>query len=153
MTTNQPVWKAIAQLGDVNPLEYGGLWILSDTTGAYAPEAEYLVPPEDDDARELTVYRYILERCTFTDGVLSDNKYHPAHPAWFADSIADVARYCGMTTDGMIAALCDESPVQRAGAYQAIGNYHGFDNLDSYPITLTRAEARARYRKAQYRVK
>jgi hypothetical protein len=39
-----------------------------------------------------------------------------------------------------------ENPVERAEAYEMIGRYHGFDNLDSYPGTLKRREAETRYR-------
>jgi hypothetical protein len=35
---------------------------------------------------------------------------------------------------------------ERALAWQAVGDYHGFDDLDSYPLTFkSRAEVEARY--------
>jgi hypothetical protein len=45
----------------------------------------------------------------------------------------------------MIDALCGESSVARAYVYRAIGDYHGWENLDGYPLTLTREEAEKRY--------
>lgn len=38
------------------------------------------------------------------------------------------------------------SSIQRALVYRAIGEYHGYENLDQYPLTFkTRAEVEARY--------
>lgn len=147
--TKQPDWKLIANLGDVHPLEYGGYFVYVDTTGVYDPEAELLIAP-DDDGGAYEVRRFSLERCTLTDGVLSDNKFHPTYPVWYSVSdtgrLADIAQACDIPEADIVAMLCSEDPIQRAHAYRAIGDYHGFDNLDSYPLTLTRAEAEARYR-------
>lgn len=78
--TQQPTWKLIANLGDVHPIDYGGYFVYVDETGTYEAEAELLEVPEDED-RTYRVYRFILDRCTLTNGVLSDNKFHPDHPA------------------------------------------------------------------------
>ena len=42
-------------------------------------------------------------------------------------------------------ALCSDDGKERAWAYQCIYDYHGWDNGDSCPSTLTRAEVIARY--------
>lgn len=153
----QPNWKLIAQLGDVHPIDYGGYFVYEDTTGVYVPEAELLISPDDDEGQWL-VYRFRLNRCTLMDGVLSDNKYHPDCAAWFAKPdreratrpqdttyLSNVADYCGMTLEEMHRLFISESPVERAHGYRAVGDYHGFENLDSYPLTLNRAEAEERY--------
>jgi hypothetical protein len=75
---------------------------------------------------------------------LSDNPFHPDHPAWFAVDLAGVAATIGSTKGDMERLLCSEDPLARAEAYQAIGDYHGWEDLDSDPLTLTRAEAEAR---------
>ena len=137
---SQPVWKLVANLGDVNPLDYGGYFVYVDETGVYQPEAELL--REYDES--YTVHRFRLEQCTLTDGILSDNSFHPSHPAWFADSLVSIKVYGG--TEDLIPLLCSADPIQRAIAYQAIGDYHGFENLDSYTITLTRKEVKKRYK-------
>jgi hypothetical protein len=36
-------------------------------------------------------------------------------------------------------------PRQRSRAYEDIGGYHGFDNFDSYPQTLTEKQLDARW--------
>jgi hypothetical protein len=146
----QPEWVVVAQLGDVNPLDHGGYWVLVDSTGAYAPEGEW-VEVEDDD--RLTVYRFLLEKCSFVNGVLSDNKYHVDHPAWFADDLESVAAYCGASVGELRDCFCSDDPVVRARAYQDVGSYHGFENLDSYPLVLGRAEGVVRYESGKYVVK
>lgn len=147
MTTNtQPNWKLIANLGDVNPIEYGGYFVYEDTTGVYAPEGELL--QYNDDRNEWTIYRFPLDKCTLTNSVLSDNKFHPEYPAWFARKLDNVGDYImSATGDQMRQWLCGDNLCERAMAYEAIGSYHGFENLDSYPLTFTeRAEVEARYK-------
>ena len=154
---SQPQWKLVAQLGDVHPIDYGGCFVYVDETGVYDPEMEILDSPEDD-ACKWTIYRFDLPRCTWIDGILSDNKFHPDHAAWFAkpeserasrpqDStyLADVAQCCGQPEEDLQAMLCSEDPKERALAYLQIGQYHGFENFDSYPLTMNRAEVEARY--------
>ena len=146
--TRQPRWKRLANLGDVNPVEYGGYFIYLDRTGVYPPEAELL---ETDEADHPTwqLHRFILDRCTYIDGVLSDNAYHPSLPAWFAAGLGNVASTAGSTRDELIAQLCSEDPIQRAMAYRDIGMYHGFDNFDAYPRTYTkRSELPRRIRRS-----
>ena len=89
----------------------------------------------------------LIDRCTFLDGILSDNKFHPEHPAWFAKPesgrvnrpqdttyLSNVADCIDETLEGLRNNLCSESAIDRAFAYQAIGNYHGFENLDTDPL-------------------
>jgi hypothetical protein len=121
----QPTWKLLANLGDQSlshgNVDHGGYLIYVDETGAYPPEGEYVEAPDDD------------------------NPYHPEVAAWFADDLAQVAESAGLEWMTLRNWLCDEAVLDRARAYEAIGNYHGFENLDGYPLTLTRAEADERY--------
>ena len=150
--TKQPRWRLVANLGDTTPLEYGGYFVYRDATGVYPPEAELLREPEDgnaldDPAARWTVYRFILEPCTFVDGVLSDNPFHPGHAVWFADSLVGLASFTGQTELELITAFCSDDARVRADAWRTVGDYHGYENLDSYPIELTRAEVKRRYRR------
>lgn len=170
---SQPKWKLVANLGDVHPLEYGGYFVYVDETDVYEAEGELLLEPTEDacgQCREevchndydeciydctchnYTVYRFSLERCTLIDGILSDNKFHLDFMAWFGyrdadrpqdSDLNDVAKSADMPTIADM--LCSSDLIERAKAYQAIGEYHGFENLDAYPLTLTRAEVEARY--------
>jgi len=158
---SQPKWKFVANLGDANPLDHGGYFIFVDETGVYPPQAEYLEVDEDARGRSrYTVYRFNLEPCTYINNVLSDNKFHPDKSAWFAtresrraerpqdttylsnlDSITD-----GNREEDLIASFCSDDPLERAQAWRVVGLYHGFDNLDSYPLHLNGREAARRYK-------
>jgi hypothetical protein len=150
--SKQPIWKLVAQLGDADPIEHGGYFIYEDTTGVYPPEAAHLIAPEDDDGTWIE-YRFILEPCTWIDGILSDNKFHPGHAAWFAENIESVASCSGQPeVSAFISSLTGDSITDRAWAWRAIGEYHGFENLDSYPNSFTREEIEARYPRATWKV-
>lgn len=149
---NQPEWECVAQLGDVNPLDHGGFWVFQDKAGNQTAEAELLVCPDSDsDARDnlWMAYRFSLERCTYQNEILSDNEFHPSHPAWFADTIEGVASFADYPE--IIDDLCSEDPIKRATAYRAIGDYHGFENLDSYPLELRKRETKKRYSDKKYK--
>lgn len=145
----QPAWQCIANLGDADPFAYGGLFVHIDTTGVYPPECERIKPPGDDRVFDSPKarwehHRWILEPCTYIDGVLSDNPYHPTFEAWFADSIPTLAESCDMDTDEFAAKFTSDDPLERASAWRDVGEHHGFINLDQYPDPLTRDEAEQR---------
>lgn len=157
---SQPVWKLIAQLGDAQPLEYGGYFIYQDTTGVYPEEAEWVeIDEPDNENSPVTIYRFGLEKCTYIDGILSDNKYHPDHAAWWAKTEQERLKrpqdttylknlsdqYDDMDVDEFAAMFCSDDATKRAWAYREVGLYHGFDNLDSYPLHMSKAEAEKRY--------
>jgi hypothetical protein len=147
---SQPKWEFVANLGDVNPIDYGGYFVFRDATGVYPEEAELLIAG-DSDEEGWEVRRFILERCTFTDGILSDNKFHPLHPAWFADSLGKIADCNGIEEQVLRMQLCSSCAVERAHAYRCIGDYQGWDNLDSYPLQFSdRAEVESRYANHPY---
>jgi len=150
---SQPNWKYIANLGDANPIDHGGFFVYIDETGVYDPEVELLGVIEENDCGEASrwvVYRFSLERCTFEDGILSNNKFHKDHAAWFAEPeckraerpqdttyLSKVAECMGMDLETLQTLFCSDNPIERAEAYRCVGEYHGFGNLDSYPLTLT----------------
>lgn len=163
--TRQPSWKCIANLGDVHPIDHGGYFVYVDKTGVYPEEGEVLIVPNEEGGK-YTVYRLSLDRCTLVNGILSDNKYHPEHAAWWAhpesqrkerpqDStyLLNVAECSGTTPEELAEWFCSEDPLQRAEAYNAVGMYHGYDNLDSYPLQLTRSEVTKRYRTTMAQLK
>lgn len=173
MSTQQPEWKLIAQLGDENPVDHGGYFIYEDTTGVYDPEGEILLSPDDDDAPEgWTVYRFSLDRLKIVEEhteaepnvsrfYLVPFKYnenrdkwgtrewpHPisSYDEWFHKDLRGVASCCGYDLIELRQMFCSEDPRVRARAYQAVGDYHGFENLDSYPLHFKkRAEVEQRY--------
>lgn len=148
-STAQPIWEFVTNLGDADPLEFGGYFIYRDITGIYPEEAEKVEVSLTEEPTEWWIYRIVLDRCTYTNGVLSDNKYHPDHPVWFAKPeppkernstcyLSNVASCYGDSTEQLIELLCSEDPIQRALGYEAVASYHGWENFDSYPLMFTR---------------
>lgn len=148
----QPDWEFVANLGDANPIDHDGYFVYRDKTGVYTEEAELLVVVGDNEgeAREWKVYRFLLERCTWIDGVLSDNEYHPETSAWFASTdremtarpqdttgFRELANHYDLGVEELAAMFCSEDPIPRAIAYRYVGDYHGWENFDSYPLTFT----------------
>lgn len=135
---SQPNFKCVANLGDANPIEYGGYFVLVDETGVYPAECVVLDTYNDAYADpHYDIYRFIMDKCTYIDGILSDNKFHPELPAWFANPIAhldNVAKYISSTLEELIKLLCSDNPIERAMAYKALGDYHCFINFDTDPL-------------------
>lgn len=141
-------FRCLAQLGDVNPLDYGGCWILQYLTGNYAPDMEILIIPEEEEGekpQKYLTYRFPLEQCFFENGILSDNKFHKDFPAWFADNLEDVASSCGVPHEDLVNQLCSDDPIERGQAYSSLVGYFGYEEFDHYPLELSWSEVVARY--------
>ena len=155
METRQPTWELIANLGDVNPLDYGGYFVYRDTTGVYPEEAEKLFCPDESAGDGFIVYRFPLDRLKIVAGYLVPLRYDASWPnplaqydEWFNEDLYRVAKYVDMSVQELRDAFCSEDAKIRARAYEAIGDYHGYENLDSYPLSFTnRTEVEARYAK------
>lgn len=140
--SGQPVWREVGRLGDVNPIEHGGAIVYEDAGGAYPPEMELIEP----DGRRVLAYRVVLEPHTWRGGVLSDNPFHPEHPAWYAARIAEVAESTGGEVQDLIRALRGRDAMAKARAYQDMIGFFGAHEFDDSPLRLTRREAEERYR-------
>jgi hypothetical protein len=157
--SSQPKWKLVAQLGDANPVDCGGYFIYEDETGAYAPEGEKLFVDECvPHANAWTVYRFPLDRLKIDGAYLIPFAYdvhtypHPVsrYDEWFHDDLNRVASYSGIALAQLRAMFCSANTIDRARAYETIGDYFGFDNLDSYPLRFTnRAEIEQRVSRAR----
>ncbi len=152
--SRQPNWKLLANLGDVNPIDHGGYFVYQDTTGIYTEEAEKLFVYEDS----WQIYRFPLDRLKMVQGYLVPLRYSPDWPEplprydeWFHKDLDRVASCVGRSVEELREAFCSEDARVRAFAYEAIGDYHGYENLDGYPLTFTtREEIEARYTKKNY---
>lgn len=160
--TNQPTWKQIGTVGDINPFDYDGGFIYQDETGVYTEELEYIQADNDglmDDAT-WNVYRWSLDRLEMVTaengdillvpfGFSSRNDLpHPiaSYDEWFNGDIASAANSLGCTVETLRESLCSQDATRRAFAYLELAQYHGFANFDSYPYTYTdREELEARY--------
>ena len=150
--TEQPVWQAIANLGDVNPLDHGGAYVLIDQTGVYPPEVEFIEVPDEEpfEYNPYTVYRFPLENFTLTDGILSDNPYHPKYPVWFADSINDMVG--PEDAQELVDGFLSDNPIAKAQSYLTVLYYYGPVEFDQYPLTFSRAELEARLSQDKYQL-
>lgn len=157
--TQQPKWKRIANLGDVSPVDYGGYFVYRDLTGVYPAEGELLLAPDSDDSGEgWTMYRFTLDRCKLVETeehkvYLVPERYDSTWPypvshynEWFHKYLAEVAKCCDYAS--IREDLCSADPIKLAHAYRAIGEYHGLENLDSYPEKYAkRSELPRRWRR------
>lgn len=118
--------EVVGTIGDVNPLDYGGGIVYRDKVGALSLE---WYEPEDEDNEDspITCYRVDLD--------------HGAE-SWMA--LGAVAKTCDESELELRAAFDSPDPVRLAHAFWSVAMYHGWHNLDSDPLTLTRAEAEAR---------
>jgi hypothetical protein len=147
--TKQPVWKFVANLGDANPLEYGGFFVFEDETGVYPAEAEYYDPDEGK------TYRILLERKELWAGHLIPHGFskrtnlpHPTgdYIEWFDSYLTAVASVMGIKADYLAFMFTSPFSTVLAEAYRCLGEAEGWDNLDSDPLELTPAEAKQRYK-------
>lgn len=159
MTTRQPIWKFVANLGDVNAIDHGGLFLYEDESGVYPPELEKLERLSDEDNSRFEIHRVVLDRCRWVRGEDDERHYlvafnydaatwtHPLpqYEEWFAADLASVADSMSTTERELRAAFCSDDSKTRAWAYQCIYDHWGWANGDSYPLTLTLDEVTARY--------
>ena len=135
--TNQPVWKLVGHVGDVDPIAHGGGFIYEDETGRYAPEMTLFVPGSDEEwkdkagATPCQVFRILLER-------------ESAKEWWFED-LTKIAQYIGATLEEVLA-LANGNSQQKGLLYQVLIQYHGAENFDESPQTLTEDEAYAKFK-------
>ena len=137
--TQQPSWHCIANLGDVNPLDHGGRFVMIDKRGIYTTELWVY----DEEIKNLSTI--VLGRCFEIEGFeVSDNRFYTKKPAWFGtrDNVLSIARTSGVTKDQLIDMLCSSDPLKRASAYYDIALCHGIMNFDELPREFTTKEAR-----------
>jgi hypothetical protein len=162
--TNQPVWKKIGTVGDINPIDYDGGFIYHDETGVYPAELEYVIGAGDENAwgeyTEWLVYRMVLDRLEemtglknsplvpFGFGSRNDLPYPlGSYEEWFCKDLGSVADCIGLDVDGLREMLCSEDEQRRAFGYLELANYFGWENFDGYPLHFTsREELEARYK-------
>jgi hypothetical protein len=149
--------EPIATYGDVDFLKYGGQLLLPNRDEIGNPYLEVIEPPTENLDTTWVIYRFDVDRLK---KVIVKRTYHlvpfgyePAtwpHPVrmyneWFVDSLPNVAESMDCPEEELITDLCSEKPEERARAYIMLGEYHGWENFDSYPLHLSEHEAHERY--------
>lgn len=141
----QPLWQYIGNYGDVSYLDHGGMFLFKDLTGRYAPELEILEEPVME--RGYKAYRICLDKCYYTAGVLSDNKFHKNLEAWFSEGLMDNRNMTSEEKEGFIKQMTSKKPKERVLGYITVIDYYGAYEFDQYPNKYTRDEAEERYNK------
>ena len=153
--TQQPSWHCVANIGDADPYEYGGAFVLVDRRGIYEPELILVESFDGSSNREvsnivLDSLTVIKDRSIETGRPedswvgLSDNMYHADIAAWFGDldSLQKVADYIGDDLHSFMRSLLSSNPIERAIGFRHLSDYHGVVNFDQYPKVLTEEKAR-----------
>ena len=148
-TTKQPSFHCVANLGDANPFEDGGRFLMVDRRGIYDPEL--LVFSEwTEESPTMTLHTIELEPCFPIDRDngchdIGDNIHHTYMAAWFGkhEDLESLASFIGIEPLKLRQLFCG-NPYDRAQAYGAVADYWGLANFDQYPRTFTtKREARA----------
>lgn len=147
---SQPDWKIVGLTGDVNPVEYGGGWILVDTTGVYDPELEYYEPELKRAYRVMLVRQAEIEDGVLVDASVldSDSRPYPLshYESWFSENLDQPAACCGMSVEDLRRLLCSKDPAELAEGYMCLVYFYGWEEFDGYPLELTQEQAEKRYR-------
>lgn len=146
----QPSWHCVANLGDADPFEHGGKFLMIDRRGMYPAElwvfSEWTVY-----SPQWTLYQIILEPCFLIQNEqegeydIGANVYHTCSPEWFGDRsrTAVVSSFIGMDREEFCRLFCGNS-YDRAVAYDAVASHYGLENFDTAPrFFTTKREARA----------
>lgn len=119
--------RIVGSVGDVNWPSYSGGPIVKDEVGNYA--LEWIEPPEETE-RRFTVYRVDLDRESL--------------PGWI-NAVAVMQGEGGPSV--LRRRWRSRDPKTRASARWMVGSYYGWNDLDSYPLRLTRRQIEERYRR------
>jgi hypothetical protein len=125
---------------------------IADEIGKYEDEEGY-------EQHKYVLHRFDIERFKIvkdpsdpSKAYLVSERYEPSWPhplasyeEWFADDLEAVARSMGGSALELAQAFCSADPKVRAGAYDAVGGYHGFDNFDSEPLFINEPELDKRW--------
>lgn len=143
----EPKITVLANLGDRNALDYGGHIVFQAEMpdGRITYHSEFweepvkrqhrMKPAPKEDVYE--VYRWDIEPDAVKDLDWAE--------------LASVAESIGVDPAQFEASGRSENPVERAMFYEQVGRHHGFENLDSYPVTLTRKEMEERWSKSDFK--
>lgn len=125
-------YKVIANLGDRHPIDYGGfiVYVLRSKGQDYL-EAEFWHEPETERSK------YVVYSFGIADNVLEDLDW--------VDNWEEVAETSGAELGDLRKMAFSEDPLERANVYRMVAEYHGWDNLDSYPPAITRRELERRW--------
>lgn len=146
--SNNDKLQVLGSVGDVNPIEYGGGYILRNDADD-RPCLEYFDGLEsvvtkawdvdiDDTAQtdKIKIRLYNADLETSGERFMSDLDWVD----W-----SGIASYTGTPIEHYTASVLDDLRT-RAQAACDVASFHGWENLDSYPLELTLTELIARWK-------
>lgn len=163
----QREWQVVGQIGDVDPVLYGGGIVLQyadsrepelelyepDIYDVYRDEDGKIVRGEDGEKEfPVYIYRFPIERFVMHEGQLVGEREpqyaaqtpgRGVHPEWWAEKLPKI--FDEEALPNVIEALCSDDAVARAAVYVEICSYYGEENFDSYPLVLSYSEASKRF--------
>jgi len=132
-TYPKPVRRFLGSVGDCNPADYDGGHVIrySPVGQSSFVDVEYVQWDSDDDNAAGSLY----------SGDLRDRDISAAHD-WI--DIAAMSRSLDFDPEDWRKAARG-TYVERARCIEDIASYYGWENIDSYPLRVTRADIRKRY--------
>lgn len=148
MTTNQPSYHCVENIGDADPFEHGGAFVCVDKFGNYSPILLILDTSSGRGEFTHSLSEITLDRCFLVkqkDQIIGigSNQYHTDLCEWFGNSasLETLASFTGGDYDLFMASFCSSSPVERAFAYKSTVDYYGAHEFDQQPRELTEEKA------------
>lgn len=145
----QPSWHCVANLGDADPFEHGGKFLMIDRRGIY-PAQLWVFSEWMEESPQMTLHHIVLEHCfqvRDSEGnyTICDNVYHPQSATWFGSpaDLEKVSSFIGMDLVDFRRLFC-RNAYDRAMAYDAVASYFGLIEFDQYPRVFdTKREAKS----------
>lgn len=125
----EPFFCCIDNLGDVNPYEYGGAFVMLDLKGISDPE---LIIYEDETRERI---RFAIERGFLVKDEHSNilgvsfNHYNSRYIDRELSDLQSIANFISEDTIEFAQALCDVDVRKRALAWKSVYDYWGADNV------------------------
>jgi hypothetical protein len=138
--------KLLANLGDVNFVEYGGSIVFEDIDGCiylenYNPETGEVYTLEPDKLWEHEGH------LLFQNPAASRALPYPLkrYTAWFDGYLQSISATVGMGIEGLRSLLTNENVKVRARGYECVAQTLGWFEFEQYPLHLTQEQAARRY--------
>lgn len=139
----KPFFCCIDNLGDVNPYEYGGAFVMLDLNGINDPE---LIIYEDETREKiaLVIERGFLVKDEHNNILgVSFNHWNSRYVDRELSDLQSIASFIGQSTLEFAMALCDVDVRKRALAWKSVYDYWGADNIGASVYRFdTKKEAR-----------
>jgi hypothetical protein len=130
--------KVLGNLGDASPFDYGGLIVYRvRDPGKTGPEASWIQAEFWHEPMEEQPDRYDVYRWQIAYDAMKDLSW--------VDNWKEISEFVGVSLEELKKQSQSGNPLDRAGVYRAVADYHGFENLDSYPEKYTREEMEKRW--------